>query len=496
MTHSTSRQWFAWTSITLLMAAIGIWLRGWAINGDTSWLIDVGERVLSGQKLYRDVIDNNPPMSIYLYFPGILAAKALGIASETGVILQGLAVTFLSVTLIMHMSTRSSLFKSHIEQLGWVAALSYSFLLLPVDSALQREYFAVLLIFPFLFSMMRRATNEAFTSLPLQIIIGLLAGLGSSIKPHFVLPIATSAIVCAIYMRSWRPVFAIEALVAATIFIVYFISFLLFFSDYFETVWPMVQVAYLPATRSFSTLIGRSDIQFAFIIISIMLLLFVSNKIKINIIILISGLLSFAIISFAQTKGFYYHLLPVFMIAVPVFILVIFQQKTNRIKLLFSIFGLVVLLFCNRQDKIPQRSMVLTAEVVKLKKTPNLLVVAHDLNQSFPLARTIGAKWASRSNAQWATLFSKLRRANYIVSAEERAAQDAVMKKENDMLIEDIRRFKPEIIVLDQRDHDWRPLVFKASDVDIVSNYKLAKEVTTDGKYLIYVREEATKNAP
>jgi hypothetical protein len=50
--------------------------------------------------------------------------------------------------------------------------------------------------------------------------------------------------------------------------------------------------------------------------------------------------------------------------------------------------------------------------------------------------------------------------------------------------------------VLDQRDHDWRPLVFKASDVDIVSNYKLAKEVTTDGKYLIYVREEATKNAP
>jgi len=49
------------------------------LNTDGSWLFVIGERMLDGQRLYRDIIEINPPMAPFAYLPGVALARVLGV---------------------------------------------------------------------------------------------------------------------------------------------------------------------------------------------------------------------------------------------------------------------------------------------------------------------------------------------------------------------------------------------------------------------------------
>jgi hypothetical protein len=66
-------------AITILSA---FYQQRWGTIADTSWLITVCERVLAGERLYVDLIETNPPFSVWLYMPPVALAKALGLSSE------------------------------------------------------------------------------------------------------------------------------------------------------------------------------------------------------------------------------------------------------------------------------------------------------------------------------------------------------------------------------------------------------------------------------
>ncbi len=46
------------------------------LNTDVSWLLVIGERMLDGQRLYRDIIEINPPMEDAHFKPPTTAAPA------------------------------------------------------------------------------------------------------------------------------------------------------------------------------------------------------------------------------------------------------------------------------------------------------------------------------------------------------------------------------------------------------------------------------------
>ena len=46
----------------------------WGTIPDTSWLITVSERMLSGERLYSQIYETNPPFSVWLYMPPVAAA--------------------------------------------------------------------------------------------------------------------------------------------------------------------------------------------------------------------------------------------------------------------------------------------------------------------------------------------------------------------------------------------------------------------------------------
>lgn len=61
-----ARRYF-WPCVAVLYVAAILWNQAWGwLNPDTSWLIYLNERMFSGEKLYVDVWESNPPLSVIL----------------------------------------------------------------------------------------------------------------------------------------------------------------------------------------------------------------------------------------------------------------------------------------------------------------------------------------------------------------------------------------------------------------------------------------------
>src|SRR3954454_18199857 len=76
------------------------------VDCDVSWLITVNEKMLAGQRLYADIVEVNPPASIWLYTPFVWFAHALHLRPEavitTAFIAGALASSALALLISAH----------------------------------------------------------------------------------------------------------------------------------------------------------------------------------------------------------------------------------------------------------------------------------------------------------------------------------------------------------------------------------------------------------
>jgi hypothetical protein len=70
----TTRLWCL-PVVLLAVACLPFFAGPGEINGDTSWLITVVERLRAGQRAYVDVMETNPPMAFLIYWPAVALAS-------------------------------------------------------------------------------------------------------------------------------------------------------------------------------------------------------------------------------------------------------------------------------------------------------------------------------------------------------------------------------------------------------------------------------------
>jgi hypothetical protein len=78
-----------WPAAVLFMAAMIIQALSNTAT-DVSWLITLCEKTLDGQTPYVDFIESNPPAAIFIYMPGVVAGRLIGVRPEFMVGLIGL----------------------------------------------------------------------------------------------------------------------------------------------------------------------------------------------------------------------------------------------------------------------------------------------------------------------------------------------------------------------------------------------------------------------
>lgn len=192
--------------LTVALAA-GVWgelaLR---LNYDVGWLITVAEQTLDGRRLYTDIVEINPPLIVWLTQVPVRAARLFGIDSILAFRIFVFAMIAVSVGL-MRRPARQVLGKNHSNFLLLIAVA-----LVPLTWKYfgEREHLAVILLAPYL--IINAVDTAPATTLRTRVAAGLLAGVGFSLKPHFV---PLFLISCVLRRRPWRTLAGFEHQAAA-----------------------------------------------------------------------------------------------------------------------------------------------------------------------------------------------------------------------------------------------------------------------------------------
>ncbi len=198
------RPWLLLALAMIAVLAFGLWLSPDRINCDCAYLLQMGDAMLDGQIPYVDFVDANPPLIMYLQVPPALISRTIGIPLIVSFHLMTLALLTLSAV-ELYWLMRQPRFGLDATERGilltaWIALY---FIVDVTCSTGQREHLFLLSFVPYLCLRILRHrggnANAWFAA-----ILGVQAGLGASLKPHFLLAPAAVEIALLLLSRRWR----------------------------------------------------------------------------------------------------------------------------------------------------------------------------------------------------------------------------------------------------------------------------------------------------
>ena len=427
------------------------------LNTDVSWLLVVGERMLDGQRLYRDIVEINPPMAAFAYLPGVALARALGVDARHVIDAQLLllaAASLFAVSRILRLSP--SLGRMNWGPYAiWAAAIVT---ILPMNVFAQREHIATLTFLPALAVYALRSNRE-----PLPLWAILIAGLGAGItlafKPFFAVPAALCILFAAFRARSWLVLFAPENIIAAGVVTCVSLGTYLIYPEYFTITYPLVRDTYLSWSMPL-TVIFLNDATLIFSIAMVSVLL-VRDKTAPDPLLMVAVLASigFAVSFFLQRRGWAYHSYPMVALALLAMGYALTgshaQVRSRRFEIAAALMLAVTFVVGIQWFNANVYVGPIREAVAGLKPHPKILVLSGEAAIGHPLARDINGVWVSRQENLWIREFVRLTREKTSVDAAMDAKLNEYLALERRWLIEDFERLPPDIVLVDNLRDGW-----------------------------------------
>jgi hypothetical protein len=434
---------------------------------DVSWLLVVGDRVLSGDRLYVDIWESNPPLAVFLYFPAVLAEHALGVKAETAVLMLVLLAAACSVAFAVR--ALRSVVPDEDQRLALALALALTWL--PFGIFGQREHIALVLEIPILACAAIRAagaTPRAWES----VAAGVAAGLAIAIKPQFALPILFAYSVAGWRRRSMRPLFVVETWTAAAIVLSYGLLVLGFFPAFFDTIAPLAAETYRRAASPVAVLgFGISWLYLGLLAVASWRE-WATDRQPFAPVLLFSSL-GFFLAYLEQGKGWPYHLYPALALVLLVLLLDLAIElprllgasrrgETVATAARLCVYVLVVAVALGASvavrrfadlNFLPRELAAAVREVAPPR--PRVLAVADDIAVGHPLTRLVDGTWAGTVAGQWISESAAARAVLNPGDDAAAAAYRAALARDRAMLARDLRGGQPDILLIDRRDKDY-----------------------------------------
>lgn len=390
--------------------AFSLWLfpSPFEINGDTAWLLLVAERHLDGARLYVDVLETNPPMSVLLYLPPIWLSRQLGGPVElwlAGFIL-GLGIAALLALARLAPTPRPALF------LGLAA---FALLILPTRSFAQREHIAALALVPYLALAPVRWQGGRAGAWPL--LAGLGAGLALCIKPHFALaPLGahlalgltafwppTPKAEAPFLGRALRAIATPETIIVGVILAGYAAAVSAWYPEFWSVMFERVALVYLPERLSLISLALAPAMTLLAAALALAALLWPRRPPPLAAAML-GASLGAVVVYALQGKGWSYHLLPA-----AIFLgvgLAAFVGSPGagapRSAVLAAALALVMGAALPHTFSRYETPRAFERELHRLGRPQSALVASVNL-EIFTSLRRAGVSWAGRSASLWMT---------------------------------------------------------------------------------------------
>jgi hypothetical protein len=399
----------ATAGVALALAGLSLGAFGPAyVNHDAAWYLHMVDRWFGGAALYRDVIDTNPPLIIWLTAPSVALARLTGwpaTAVFKGFVLAAAMASILAVRAIV------SRVWPHRE---FLLISLVVFLVLPfvkTDFG-QREHLAVLLTMPY--ALLCAVPGEGMAPKS-RAVAGVAAGIGFAIKPHFLL--AWLAVECVVFAcertRAFRRPEFIGAVSACAL---YGAAVALFTPQYF-VVADQVRRVYGGLNSPLSVLVRLREVQLWIVALGIFVAIRwrPSDRLPFSIFAFGTGYLAAALLQF---KGWGYQLYPA-RVCVVLFLALAAATVLDEVPALGSLLrggrrGLAVvfaaLLLVASVRYVVEASRPATPDLV----TPLIGAIAEHgggrltvlsmrtiIYPAFPAVNYSGASWGLRHNSLW-----------------------------------------------------------------------------------------------
>ena len=179
------------------------WQWSHGLNPDVTWLTVACERLLDGERLFVDLLENNPPASVYIYAPGIAVARLLQQPTEASVQLWVLSLAVASYCLSAAIFRYSGYLREYSA--GWLTfGFVAFFLLMPAATFAQKEHVAAILSLPVVAIGALRVAG-ARPRYWMMAAVGVAGGCVAAIKPPMAMVLVLVACAVALHRRSFAP---------------------------------------------------------------------------------------------------------------------------------------------------------------------------------------------------------------------------------------------------------------------------------------------------
>ena len=422
---------------------------------DVSWLITVCERVLDGQRLYVDIIENNPPASVWLYLPAVYLARMAHLRPETLVNLQFLALACGALALCGGVLARGGLLRHHNR--AWLACLALALLtLLPRDSFGEREHAIALLLLPSLGCLALRAGGMAPSGRQI-LICGVLAGLAVCIKPHFALALVAAAVAAAAAARAWRLLLAPELLIAALVLAVYAACVVWLAPDYIANILPRARLTYLPVRLPVFELLLSSGMAALALALLFNWQVAAGRRPSAPVAVLLAAALGAMLAYLAQGKGWAYQSLPMVLFAALALAIAATAPGAARQQIAGRL--AIVCAVCAFYLGDARDAPALRAAIAALQPRPSMMILSSEITVGHPLVRQLGGAWAGRECALLVVAGALHRLGDEVLDADTAAKVKAAGAEALDNFAADVERARPDIVLVDMIEFDWSGMV-------------------------------------
>jgi hypothetical protein len=459
-------------------------------NTDVSWLITLAEKVLDGQRLYVDLIEINPPASVFLYLPAVAFARALGLSPETAVD----AAVFLAIGVSLWLAGRTlrQAPDDKIDLMRLAVLVAALLAILPAQTFGEREHIAVIFLLP-LFALWSVRSADARPDDVLAVLAaGIGAGLALTIKPHFALGLAPAVIAIAVRRKSWQPLVGLENWIAGVIAASYGAGVLVFYPAFVSDIMPMVAATYLPVRQSLFVLLVHCPVL---LLSALQLRLATSWRPGLlrlpAITVLLAAAGGFFLVFLLQGKGWPYHSYPTLAVVYIVVAAALSGRahgpQRSRFDNVALMTGMAAVACATFYWMNLANSMVALNEPIRrLASHPRLLIISSDVSVGHPLVRQVGGTWVGRVGSLWITAGVITRQRRETLDAATAKELAAYGERDRAMLEEDIRRSRPDIILIDRMEFDWE--AWARADPGLASQLAAYRTVDSSRQHVILRR--------
>jgi hypothetical protein len=420
-------------------------------NPDVAWLLTVAERMLGGERLYVDIVETNPPFSVWLHLSAALIGRLTGLRAD--VVWD--AIVFLACGLSLHLTIGPLRRRALLDPPTLAAAtiaMAAALLLLPANCFGQREHVALLAFLPIVAHAALRAQGHDLERAE-RFISALCICIVVAIKPHFGLAVAAVIGLACVARANWRILFAWEHLLGAALFLAYVGATFVVHPAFWTAAMPLNATLYLPVRY---TVLDFLRHFFALEVSFVALLLLTYWKCRNGLghmsTLLAAAACAFFIAIVVQGKGMAYHFYPALALAV----IVPFSAGRARTKGLgvhrLAAVAFAIFFWTWFNSGFDFRGAV--ASVQRVAPHPRVLALGSDISIGPPVARAAGGVYVGRIACQWITDFATWLKARS-PDAGETSALDAYVRQDREMFMEDLLTQKPDVLFVQRGPEDW-----------------------------------------